>query len=291
MARSTAEAEVAPDALRALIQRYYGGDCRIIAVRRAGRTGAFLFVIDAMQRGHLVRTLGTIGRGGAVMEHSAMDMMRPERLVFAYERAMLAALALVDRPRDVLLLGLGGGAMWRHLDAYLPAARVRAVERDPEVERLAREFFRFERTVVRGDAVDVVADARGECDIVMVDLYDAAGSTPLDDEFWRDCAASLRPGGALAINWAGSRQGGLPRERIERAMALLPGSFLVFERGPRPNLVQLVPTEPSFGLPGFASRWRDVAVRLGLPREDRDALLRVEITTRYPAGRQGSKVR
>jgi len=291
MARSTAEAEVAPDALRALIQRYYGGDCRIIAVRRAGRAGTFLFVIDAMQRTHLVRTLGTVGRGGAVMEHSAMDLMRPDRLVFAYERAMLVALALVHEPREVLLLGLGGGAMWRHLDVYLPAARVRAVERDPEVERLAREFFRFERAVVRGDAIEFVADARADFDIVMVDLYDGAGSTPLDDEFWRDCAASLKPGGALAINWAGSRQGGLPRERIERAMALLPGSFLVVERGPRPNLVQLVPTDPSFGLPGLAARWRDVAGRLKLPREDRDALLRAEITARYPAGGRGGKLR
>ncbi len=291
MARSIAEGSVAPDALRALIQRYYGGDCRIIAVRRAGRAGAFLFVIDAMQRARLVRTLGTVGRGGAVMEHSAMDLTRPDRLVFAYERAMLVALALVHEPRDMLLLGLGGGAMWRHLDAYLPAAGVRAVERDPEIVRLAREFFRFEHAVVRADAVDFVADARAAFDIVMVDLYDDSGSTPLDDGFWRDCAASLRPGGALAINWAGSLQGGLPRERIERAMALLPGSFLVVERGPRSNLVQLVPTDPSFGLPALAARWRQVAGRLKLPREDRDVLLRAEVTARYPGGGRGGKLR
>ncbi len=107
-----AEGGAAPARLRARIQHYYGGDCRILAVRRAWREGAFLFVIDAMQRGHLVRMLGTIGRGGgSVMEQSAMDLARPERLVFSYERAMLVSLALVAAPRKALLLGLGGGAM------------------------------------------------------------------------------------------------------------------------------------------------------------------------------------
>lgn len=248
--------------------------------------GAFLFVIDAMQRSRLVRTLGTIGRGGgSVMEQSAMDLERPERLVFAYERAMLLAPALVAKPAAMLLLGLGGGAMCRHLAAYLPDAAVSIVERDSHVTALAREFFHLRRDVIAGDALDVVAEARRAFDVVMVDLYDAAGGTPLEDGFWRDCRAALRPGGALAINWAGSLQGGLPRARIERAMAALPGSFLVVERGPRPNIIQLVPTAREFRLPDLAARLRDFAGRYGLPREDRAILQRATVTARYPADR------
>lgn len=285
------DGSAAPEALRARIQRYYGGDCRILAVRRAGRPGAFLFVIDAMQRSRLVRTLGTIGRGGgSVMEHSALDLARPERLVFNYEREMLVSLALVPEPKAVLLLGLGGGAMCRHLAAFLPGLRVTVVERDPEVIALARQFFQLEREVLRADAVDVVADARRAFDIVMVDLYDAAGASPLEESFWEDCRGALKPGGAIAVNWAGSLQGGLPREQIKRAMASLPGSFLVIERGLRPNLVQIAPAEPAFRLPGLAARMREFAGRHKLPREDRDVLLRAEVTARYPAGRRDGKI-
>jgi spermidine synthase len=277
--------------LRARIQRYYGGDCRILAMRRAMSGGAFLFVIDAMQRSRLVRTLGTIGRtGGSVMEQSAMDLERPERLVFVYERGMLLAPALVAKPAAMLLLGLGGGAMCRHLAAYLPDAAVTIVERDREVIALARQFFHFRRDVIAADALEMVADVRRAFDVVMVDLYDAAGATPFEDGFWHDCLRALKPGGVLAINWAGSLQGGPPRERIEAAMAALPGSFLVVERGPRPNIIQLVATASSFRLPRLAERWRDFAGRHALPREDRAVLQRATVTARYPAERAGGKL-
>ena len=281
---------VSPQALRARIHRYYGGDCRIRAVRSTARPGAFLFVLDAVQRGRLVRTLGTIGRGGgSVMEHSALDLGRPERLVFNYEREMLVALAVVARPMSALLLGLGGGAMCRHLAAFLPELRLTVVERDPEVIALARQFFHLEREVLRADAVEVVADARRAFDVVMVDLYDAAGASPLEDSFWADCRAALRPGGAIAVNWAGSLQGGLPRAEIEHAMASLPGSFLLIERGPRPNLVQIAPGDPAFRLPGLATRFRAFAARHKLPREDRNVLQRAEVTARYPAADKRSR--
>ncbi|HUZ74322.1 MAG TPA: methyltransferase domain-containing protein [Stellaceae bacterium] len=280
-----AESVVAPAGLRARIQRYYGSDCRILAVRRAWREGAFLFVIDAMQRGRLVRTLGTIGRGGgSVMEQSAMDMGQPERLVFSYERAMLASLALVAEPRRALLLGLGGGAMARHLAAYMPALEVTLVERDPAVIACARRYFRLEPAVIEADAMAWVATARHGFDVVMVDLYDAAGAMAFPPRFWHECRAALRPGGAIAVNWAGTLRGGLPREEIERAMAQLPGSFLVVERGRRPNLVQLVSTVAQFQLPLLAAALREFAARHDLPREDRDVLRRCEVTARYPAG-------
>jgi len=264
-------------ALQARIQRYYGGRGRILEVCGTARPGAFLFVIDAMERGRLVRTLGTIGRSGALLEQSAMDLERPDRLVFAYERAMLLALALVEEPRSVLLLGLGGGAMVRHLAAHVPEAAVTVVDRDPQVIALARRHFHLRRAVTVADAFELVADARAAHDVVMVDLYDAAGVASFADSFWEDCRAALRPGGAIAINWAGSLQGGLPREPIERAMARLPGSFLLIVGGVRPNVVLLGPTAPSFRTPDLAARLSHFAARHKLPREDRDILHRCEV--------------
>jgi predicted O-methyltransferase YrrM len=271
------DGSAATGALQARIQRYYGGRGRILEICGTARPGAFLFVIDAMERGRLIRTLGTIGRSGALLEQSAMDLERPDRLVFAYERAMLLSLALAPDPRSVLLLGLGGGAMVRHLAAHVPEAALTVVDRDPQVIALARRHFHLRRAVTQADALEFVADAQGEYDVVMVDLYDASGVLSFDERFWEDCRAALRPGGAIAVNWAGSLQGGLPREPIDRAMAALPGAFLLVVGGVRPNVVLLASTDASFQTPDLAARLRNFGVRQKLPREDRDILRRCEV--------------
>lgn len=275
--------------VRDLVRRYYGGDCRILATRRSGG-GAFLFVADVMQRAHLLRILGTVGRSSAVIEHSAMDLSRPERLVFAYERVMLVALALAEAPRSVLLLGLGGGAMWRHLSAYLPEAAITIVERDRGVIALAREHFHVAGRILCADAAEMVADAAGAFDVVLVDVYDASGTPPLEDQFWQDCLAALRPGGSIAVNWAGSPEGASPRPDIARVRPLLPGSFLIALRGLRPNIVQFAATAPGFRVADTAARLRALAVRHRLPREDRDILQRCEISARYPGRGRGGKL-
>jgi predicted O-methyltransferase YrrM len=278
--------------LRQLIARYYGEQCRIVAVRRSG--GAYLFVVEATLRGRHLRLLGTVGRTREVMEHSAMDLGAPQRLVFPYERLMLASLALVAAPRAVLLLGLGGGAMCRHLAAHLPGLAVTVVERDAAVIALAREHFYFDGGVVRADAADVVADAREAFDAILVDLYDAGGAAPLEDRFWEDCIAALKPGGCIAINWAGGWTGagleGTPRQRIARVMPKLKGSFLAYERGPRGNIVQFAPTDPAFRLAALEARLGAFAQRYRLPREDRDVLKRCDLGARYPTRGQGGKL-
>jgi spermidine synthase len=280
-------------ALRELIRRYYGDECRILAVRRSG-AAAFVFVVEATLRGRLLRLLGTVGRSRELMEHSAMDLGAPERLVFPYERLMLASLALVAAPRSILLLGLGGGAMLRHLGAYLPDATVTVVERDAAVIAFARDHFHIKRKITRADAEDVVADARGQFDAVMVDLYDAGGGASLDERFWQDCVAALRPGGAIAVNWAGGWTGtdidGTPRQRLGRAIPHLPGSILVAERAARGNIVQLAPTAPGFRVTSLGAQLRAFAARHGLPREDRDILQRCDLSQRYPAPRPGGKL-
>lgn len=282
----SADAVIGAKALRDLIGRYYGDDCRIIEVRRSG-AGAFVFVVDATLRGRLLRLLGTVGRSRELMEHSAMDLGAPERLVFPYERLMLASLALVAEPRAVLLLGLGGGAMLRHLDAYLPDTAVTVVERDAGVIAFAREYFHIKRNIVRADAEDIVADSRGKFDVVMVDLYDAGGGASLGDGFWQDCVAALRPGGAIAVNWAGGWTGagldGTPRQRMARAIPHLAGSILIAERAARGNIVQLAPTAPAIRATSLGPQLRAFAARHGLPREDRDILQRCDVTQRYLA--------
>lgn len=266
---------------RARIARFYGDRCQIQAVHRVGGAGAVFFVVDYSHRSRFLRTLGSVSRGEDLIEQSAMDLLHPERLVFAYERLMLVALSLVPEPRSVLLLGLGGGAMYRHLAAYLPGCAVTVVERETRVIDLARRYFHIQGSVIHADAEDVVADARHAFDVMMVDIYDARGAVPVQDSFWQDCAAALAPKGCVAINWAGFLDSERMREEIRRIASHLGRSFFLTERNLAPNMVQLVPTDPSCRLVDLESRLERFARAHKLPRDDRTVLEYCDARSRY----------
>src|SRR5260221_751810 len=83
--------------LRERIIDQYGEGCRIRQVRRTPRFASSLFVVDFVQGARLTRILGAIGRDGQLTEQSGMDLLRPERLVFLYERLMLLVFGEVER--------------------------------------------------------------------------------------------------------------------------------------------------------------------------------------------------
>jgi hypothetical protein len=268
--------------IRERIKEHCGASAEILTLRRAPRFGATLFVADCMRHGRLTRMLGSIDKTGRIMEQSAMDLLRPEKLVFGYERLMLAAFALVREPRTALLLGLGGGAMCRHLAAYLPDCAVTVVEREPVVRAVARRYFHLTRPVVMADAGEVVAAARRAFDVILVDLYDAGGAADTKKRFWRDCLKALAPGGALGINWA-EFVGATRMQDEARAIAGSIGrSFFLAERVAHPNVVQLAPTARGFSMTQLSQRVKRFAETYKLPREDREILRRNDVLSHNP---------
>jgi spermidine synthase len=268
--------------LRQRIIEQYGAGCRIQQLRRTPRFRSLLFVVDYMQGARLTRVLGAIGRSGQLTEQSAMDLLHPERLVFLYERLMLIALALVERPRAVLQLGLGGGAMCRHLQAYLPEAAVTVVERDPAVLDLARGFFHIAQPVHEADAQELVADAHGRYDVILADLYDGRGMESFEPGFWQDCAQALKPGGCLAVNWAAFVDDAVARAEAKAIERTVGRSFFLGPRALSENVVQLAPLDAEVTLADLAPRWRRFAEAYRLPREDRDVLKRCTMTAAFP---------
>src|SRR5579883_3092046 len=230
--------------LRDRITAQYGTGCRIHQVRRTPRFQSSLFVVDVMDGARLTRILGAIGRSGQLTEQSGMDLMHPERLVFLYERLMLLAFALVEKPRSALLLGLGGGAMCRHLQACLPECALTIIERDGAVRDLARRFFHIDRKIVAGDAQELVADMRGEFSVVLADLYDGRGMESFEPDFWRDCRKALAPGGCLAVNWAAFVDDATARHEAKAIRDAFGGrSFFLGPRALSENVVQLAPLD------------------------------------------------
>src|SRR4051812_44343848 len=62
---------------------------------------------------------------------SAMRLAAPDALNFRYTREMMGWLLFLPKPREVLMLGLGGGSLAKFCFRQLPATRITVVENDP----------------------------------------------------------------------------------------------------------------------------------------------------------------
>ena len=221
----------------------FGDGTKIVEQRYAKSFGGRLAVLDVPRGGDIRRCLVSIGEDGLVIQHSAMSLSYPDRLVFDYEKVMALAFAAVAKPRSALLLGLGSGAMARHLMRHVPDCALTLVDRDPIVVKLARRHFRLDHPVEIADAAAFVRNTKQRFDVVLVDLYGAQGfSAPLI-EFWEHCTAALARKGCLAINWADGRHKEYYRPHAHRAGALAAKGFYVAPRGFKDNVIQLCSTD------------------------------------------------
>jgi spermidine synthase len=150
---------------------------------------------------------------GSDTVQSSMRLARPHDLEVSYTRSMMAFLLFKPDPRDVLMVGLGGGSLAKFVYHRLPRARTIAIEVNPQVLDIARQYFMVpddddRLTVTVGDGAEYLQREKLKADVIMIDGYDAesqveALSTPA---FYRDCARVLGDAGILVVNlWGGDR--------------------------------------------------------------------------------------
>ena len=218
--------------------------------------------------------------GGPAVQ-SAMRLKDPFGLELEYTRAMLAFLLFKPDPRDIALIGLGGGSLAKFIHRHLANSRLVALEINPEVVAAARGYFLLPQdderlAVLTGDGATFVHEHPHSQDVLLVDGYDAkrivdALASP---EFYRACWNMLRPGGVAVFNLWGSDEY-FPRyyDRIARAFGehvlQLPaekkGNIIVFAfRKPLPSadfdFLQMeadrLEVELGLGFDGFLRRMR-----------------------------------
>lgn len=142
---------------------------------------------------------------GSDAVQTAMALTDVTRLVAPYTRRMMAALLFQDAPRNVALLGLGAGALARFILHHLPAARLDAVEVNPQVLAVAREFFGLPDSprlrVFVQDAMDYLVAAR-DLDLLLIDLFDAARLPAAlhGSPFFESCRRALSAQGVAVLN-------------------------------------------------------------------------------------------
>ena len=112
-------------------------------------------------------------RGGA--RQSVGKPGDPDHLELPYVKTMLSGLALCDDPRRILIVGLGGGTIPKFLHKYYPQSLIDAVDIDPDVVKVAREFFEFHedahlRAFVE-DGRKFIENRPGVYDIIFLDAF------------------------------------------------------------------------------------------------------------------------
>jgi spermidine synthase len=145
----------------------------------------------------------------AIGRQSCMDLHQPERLVFDYAKMMLGALYLEPQPRNILIIGLGGGTLPAALERLLPQADIDVVEIDPAVVRVARQYFGFRtdehvHVITEDGRVYVRSALRGSkrYQLIMLDAYDSQYIPEhlLTREFLTEVRSLLTDDGIVAAN-------------------------------------------------------------------------------------------
>ena len=129
---------------------------------------------------------------------------------YYYEYALTAPLfrkdVALDKPLDVLVLGLGTGTFSKQLKKYYPQSHSDAVEIDAKIAELARTHFNLQP-----EEADVfINDGRmfldtpdcGQYDVMLADAYQDI-TVPFHmstKEFFAKVKSHLKPGGVLIVN-------------------------------------------------------------------------------------------
>lgn len=138
---------------------------------------------------------------------SRMRIDDPTVLDLQYSQVMMAFTMFLPRPQRVLMVGLGGGSLVRHLLHHFPGLHLTVVELNPEV-LAARDTFQVPMDgpalqTVCGDGADFVRSASPQSyDLILVDAFDDTGEPEglSNTAFYRSCRDALAPEGVLVVN-------------------------------------------------------------------------------------------
>ena len=106
---------------------------------------------------------------------SVVKVGDPDHIELPYARAMPVGLALVEEPKRVLIVGLGGGTIPSFLRKHYPKMTIDVVDIDPDVVDVAKRFFGFrEDATMRAHVADgrrFIEQCRNRYDIIFLDAF------------------------------------------------------------------------------------------------------------------------
>lgn len=150
-------------------------------------------------------------RNCRIGRQSCINLARPREFALNYTHMAMGGLlfAPLTEPKRLLVVGLGGGTIPSALRDILPEAEIDAIEIDPAVTRVARQYFGFKddpkMKVYEVDGRVFVKRAIREgrkYDAILLDAFDHEYIPEhlLTREFLTEVKSLLAPGGVLVGN-------------------------------------------------------------------------------------------
>jgi spermidine synthase len=137
---------------------------------------------------------------------SQMIVGKPDFLAFAYTRTMMAFEMLIPQPREIALIGLGGGSIAKWCYRHHQKTKLTVVEINPQVIAI-REAFQIPEDdqkfrVICEDGAKFVAKTSARFDVLLADCFAADHLPPelCSQEFYDHCNRALTESGLMVAN-------------------------------------------------------------------------------------------
>jgi spermidine synthase len=154
--------------------------------------------------------------------HTQMDLRDPHGRGLPYSDYVDLAFLFNPNIRRVLVIGLGGGTVPKRFVRDYPQVTVDAVEIDPAVIRIARQYFDVKTgprlSIHEADGRQFLRRAEQKWDMILLDAYysDTVPFFLTTREFFTIAKSRLSPGGVLVNNVVGQVTG--PRSKFFRSV-------------------------------------------------------------------------
>lgn len=206
--------------------------------------------------------------GGA--RQSVVKPGDPDHLELLYTRAMPIAFAFVERPRSVLVVGLGGGTIPSFVRKHYPEASIDAVDIDPGVVEVAKSHFAFrEDDKMHAHVEDgrrFIERTGRRYDVIFLDAF-GADSVPyslVTQEFLRSVRHALAPRGAVIANIWGPGYNSLYDSMLRTYAAVYDQVSIVDIQGAGNKILIALPWMPAPAKREVVQRARELTRRLAL---------------------------
>ena len=164
---------------------------------------------------------------------SEMAIEAPDDLVLGYTRTMMGFLLFNSEPRQIGMIGLGGGSLAKYCYRRLPDAAITVAEIDKQIIAF-RDYFHMPQddarlTVRCQDGAELVRLAENRFDVLLIDGFDRNGQPPqlCSQRFYDDCKKALGAGGILVVNLLGSAEA--IRTYCDRLRTAFNGAVIVID--------------------------------------------------------------
>jgi spermidine synthase len=140
------------------------------------------------------------------LRQTCIDLEKPDASVFEYTSMMFAGFLFRPDAKKVCLIGLGGGYIPTVFRRHLPQVRLRTVEVDPFVEKLAKQYFAFTlpagQTLSIDDGRQFLKKSKERYDQIWLDAFnsDYIPAHMTTKEFLQLAQSRLNEGGIVIQN-------------------------------------------------------------------------------------------